>query len=120
MARFDIGEVFRNAWTARCERECGMLGNQTIPGIEIRRFVAALEGANMWKHLDEEATEGQLFLLGLDIARLMRREDGTCEPFALWMGRYAKEEIVELGRIAYKAVRGPKHRVVQALLRRFK
>lgn len=116
---YDIGEVFRKAWGASYRKECGNLDNQMVPGLEIRRLATAFSGSTMWDYMDDNATEDQLFLLGLDIARFRFPGDGMGTPFSLCMSRYDKVDIIELGRIAHNAVRGPQHPVIKALFRRF-
>lgn len=115
----DIGEVFRKAWAASYRKECVILGNQTIPGLEIRRWATAFSGSTMWEDMDDNATEDQLYLLGLDIARFHFTGAGMRTPFSLCMIHYDKAAIIELGRMAHNAVRGPQHPVIKALFRRF-
>lgn len=117
----DIGEVFCLAWSALCEREYVCLGPQRITGMEIRRLVSSLAGSGIWKGLEGGATTDQLYLLGLDVARCFRRRGEAVDPTSLWnMADYEKAEITELGRIACNAIRGPTHKVLKALFRRFK
>jgi hypothetical protein len=116
---YDIGEVFRKAWEASYRKEGGNLDNQMVPGLEIRRLATAFSGSTMWEYMDDNPTEDQLFLLGLDIARFHFPGDGMGPPFSLYMSRYDKADIIELGRIAHNAVRGPEHPVIKALFRRF-
>lgn len=114
--RYDMAEVFRTAWDTRCRKEFGLIGNLTVPGIEIRRLASAFAGSGRWKDLGENPTDDELFLLGLDIVRL--RPPGT--PFTICLGCYDKADIIELGRIANDAVHSPKHPVIKALFRRFR
>lgn len=116
----DIAKAFQEAWAAECRDERVHLGTATIPGIEIRRFATAFAGSTQWKCVDKNASDDQLFLLGMDIARARFRGSGSIDLFSLEMGRFDKADLVELGRIAYNAVHGPSHPVLQALSRRFR
>ena len=116
----DFGEIFRKAWDMKYRDEFVYLGSHTVPGIEIRRFASAFAGSTQWKCVDEDATDDKLFLLGLDIARFLYRGNTTGELFSLLMGRFRRAELVDMGRLAYNAVYGPKNPVIQALFRRYK
>lgn len=116
----DFGEIFRKAWDMMYRDEFAYLGFQTVPGIEIRRFASAFAGSTQWKCVDEDATDDKLYLLGLDIARFRYRGNTTGNLFSLLMGRFNRSELVDVGRLAYNTVHGPKHPVIQALFRRYK
>ena len=118
--RTDMGEIFRKAWDMSYRDEFSYLGSLTVLGIEIRRFASAFASSTSWKCVDANASDDQLFLLGLDIARFLYRGNSTNDLFSLGMGRFDRADLVKVGRLAYNAVHGPKHPVIQALIRRYK
>lgn len=118
-AGYDIAEVFRTAWGMSCGKEFAYLGTQSISALDVRRFATAFAGSVTWKCVDQDATEDQLYLLGLDIARFRFRGAATNDLNSLAMGRFDKADLVKLGRIAHNAVHGPRNPVLKALFRRF-
>ena len=117
---YDIAEAFRTAWGLSSGKEYGYLGTLTVPGLDIRRFATAFAGRTAWKCVDVMASDNQLYLLGLDIARFHFRGAATNDLYSLDMGRFDRDDITKLGRIAHNAVYGPKHPVIKAIFRRFK
>jgi len=114
-SRSRIEEAFRLAWTTPYTVEEALYAGSTIDGVGIRRYATLFP--RVWKPLAQNATDEEIFLLGREVLKAFFHGRMGSELAALEQG-VSPEAIRAVGRIAHRAAFGPRHPVLQALLRR--